>query len=81
MNCTAGNCNPVSLKGLIIIDGSANENAWKIISLSPQGNIFLLLLCNLVCTDTKKQMELDNREKPVHLANLHQNAKSHFGIL
>ncbi|KAM6046652.1 migration and invasion-inhibitory protein isoform 2-T4 [Chlamydotis macqueenii] len=45
------------------------------------GNIFLPLLCKLVCTGTKNQMELDNRQKTIQLTNLHQNAKSHFGIL
>ncbi|XP_042651054.1 migration and invasion-inhibitory protein isoform X2 [Tyto alba] len=35
--------------------------------------IFLLLLCKLVCSNTKKKTEVDNRQKPVQLTSLHQN--------
>lgn len=71
-----------SLKGMIILDCWANKNDWKIISFSPQRNIFFLLLCKLVCADTKKkQMELDKRQKPVQLTDLHQNGKRYFSIL
>lgn len=50
------------------------------------GRVFPLLLGNvfLLLTDVhkgKKQMGLSNRQKPVQLTSLHQNGKSHFGIL